>query len=543
MTALAVVVRLVVHGTLDRRPRFTGAEASDLSNLMLHHFAVRDWSSLAGFWTPTDQFKPPLYYAGVPTLLGLSESLSYLDVLLFNVPALLLALWACWRLGRTYGGPWTGLCCVGSVALLPAVVGRSLLVGPDLWLMAAFGWSLYYTSSLLRSGGTRRTAVALGGVVGLGMLVKWTLLLPLVGLVGVAMATSFGSADGSRQRRQMVLAVAVAALLFLPWLLGMARLELFVDAMGSEVSDEAWLQMPPWIFLTVWTIRDGIGPFGAPLVILSAVGAWASMRSSRVLAMPRGDALASMQSGRSLAASGSDALAALSSGGQDHRAWRRTLVWMLLASAGVVYLVHSALPHKEVRYLQSAFLSLGMLLGLGLGSFARRSLTACFVALLSLAILGLGSLLWPLQSVAEPDFVDYFQQEHIYLDLDRNDWGIEDLVRHPSVTDHAAPLIGYFLRGPRYFELRDTISWEFYARNDHAVRGIFPDWRSWDLAALDHDLPLELARQFSTVTHVVNDRPLSARQAEQMARLDFVLLFEMRLPFFRAEFLQFWEKK
>ena len=62
-------IRVAVHGFLDHRPRFGGADASDLCALMFGHYAMRGYrgDGMADLLESL-QYKPPLWYVGVAAL-------------------------------------------------------------------------------------------------------------------------------------------------------------------------------------------------------------------------------------------------------------------------------------------------------------------------------------------------------------------------------------------------------------------------------------------------------------------------------------------
>jgi hypothetical protein len=337
---------IVSFGVLDNRPVLLGAEAADLAFLVRSH----DWARL-GPSAPTSlgallQFKPPLYYVGVPLALGGVDALSLASLLAVNAAALLVACWAGWRVGVRLAGPAAGAAVVAVFCLLPGVVGRFTFVGVEpmhtallaLFLAGLVEW---------RCGGPRWQWTALVGVAGgLGMLAKWNFVAPMLGPALLVPSWLRTRKDWAHA----FAAAGLAAALFAAWAVSHLDLGALASTAGLEKEREwfdAVRQLGLW-----WGRRAMGGPAGLAATAVAVAG---------LLRRPAG---------------ASDRLPLL----------------LVLSSAASLLAVHALIPHKEIRYLVPVLFPAAVLLGAGLTSVAQASRAGTAVALLSLV--GLAWTTW-----------------------------------------------------------------------------------------------------------------------------------------------------
>ena len=493
------VLRVLAHALFDRRPRYGGSEASDLCNLMFHHY------SLQGFfgWSFTEQLsqighKPPLYYGGLPWLLQGKDSLSYAPLLGLNALALGLLLFGCWRLGVRLGGERCGLFAVAVTVALPAISGRSTIVGAELIQLAALVWIFEFLVRLLTEESLRTsTAVQLGSVLGAALLVKWTLGVPLLLPAAVVCFHLARHPRPLRALRFLALAAVVAVALFSLWWFPFAELGSFASAAGGEASTRADLGYSPWLYLPLWTLRQGLGLGLLPLIVVCLL-AWRG-RTQRAV----------------------------------HSRDSSLLLLLLFASVLSVFLVHSFIPHKEPRYTLLAMPGLGVLFSLCLhrvtadrGPWLHRA-----------ALLGLAALWW--SSFVGPYFGDEgshdaYSEQPLHGRVVTLDYGLEQLVRHSTFSDSQGSVVAYTLAGERWLELRDLLSWEFYARNTAPVISRLP--------AMPQVTEDEASRSLDLATHFVTNRPLSANEQSVLTSRGFSEVIATSLPLPDAADLRVWSR-
>lgn len=495
---LAAVLRVVAHAFLDRRPRFGGSEASDLCNLMFHHYSLQGyfgWSFLEHL--SELGYKPPLYYGGLPLLLSGWPSLSYPPLLLVNALALGLLLVGCWRLGLRLGGARAGLAAVLVTAALPAVSGRATIVGVELSHMACLAWSLELALVLLTGRPKRSHAVLLGLIVGAGMLMKWTLAIPLSGVLLVAAFSLWHAPDRLDRARLMGAAAAISTLLFLSWVFTLARFDRFAEFAGSEASTAELLGHSPWTYLPHWMVTSGMGLAAVPVVLLAlAPRRW----PGRVETDARPSA-----------------------------AWTG---WMLVAAVLSVLVIHTFVPHKEIRYLLPAFVGVGVLLGAGLARSSAGPLWTRALGFAAVALLWLSSFALPYLPDGSPP--GSYAELKLHPRIVTHDSGLERLVLHPTFLRESGSIVSYTLSGERWIELRDLLSWELYARNATPVISRLPEMSEVN--------ETEAARALDLSTHFISNRDLSPSERLLLEGRGFTRIHEDSLPLPEAQKLELWAR-
>ena len=219
-------------------------------------------------------------------------------------------------------------------ASLPAVAGRFTMAGVEPLLLAFLVWVIVLVLELVDRPEGIRAPILLGVVVGLGMLCKWTLAIPLLGLV-ILLPNLVQTGRLRRLLRGLGLTGGIAAALFALWWLPHSQWSAFVGAAGAEASTVEELGMSPILYLPHWFLFEGLG--GAALLLLPMAS----------FGLHRG------------------------------RANREAAKQTLLALGGIfiaVFVVHQVIPHKEARYLLPAALVAGVLIGSGLGAWLVRAL-------------------------------------------------------------------------------------------------------------------------------------------------------------------------
>jgi 4-amino-4-deoxy-L-arabinose transferase-like glycosyltransferase len=468
---------------------------------MFHHYSLRGFFG----WSFTEQItqighKPPLYYGGLPWLLAGDSSLSYAPLLLVNGAALSILLWGCFILGRRLAGDRGGLFALAVVAALPAIAGRVVLVGVETLHLAALVWVFVFVSHLVEEPPSWRPAIGLGAVLGLALLIKWTLAVALL-LPSAVILWGVLAADQRAQRlRRLAVAGVLGLGLFCLWLVPFAEISSFTAAAAGEVSTVAHLGSSPRFYLLRWAVSHGLGIATIPAVLLISF-TWFG---------PTGVLLSGTRS--------------------------RAIPWLpmlLIASVVSVFLVHWFIPHKEPRYVLLAMPGIGILLGAGLalgtqGRSPRWFLAAC----LSVACLWAGSFFLPyLGDEALPD--DYADR-HLHHVIVRHDYGLEQLILHPTFADPRGAVISYSLAGERWIELRDLLSWEFYARNKATVISRLPS-----MPTVDAD---QASRSLDLASHFITNRPLTPPEIDVLRERGFTPIFEHSLPLPSADAIQLWAR-
>ncbi len=375
----AAVVRLPLFAALDPLRVAWGSEGGDLAALLAAHDWARsrtDGSLPFGLLT----YKPPLYYVGVPWLLSGAERLRWVGLLSVNAAALAVAGAAAAVSARRLAGAPAGALAVLVFCLLPGVEGRFTYAGVEPLQTALLGLALALSIDVLVRGGSVLRGAALGAVCGAGMLVKWTFAFPLLGPAVVAVAVV---RDRARIRALLV-ALVVAASLFLAWALPFLDVSQLVENAPLEGVDDTWGDLASTIG---WWLRAGIGaPWGAWLLFLAALplaGQLAPRRGRGVALRLSSDApYVRFEAPGPRTAPAPDPLRA------------PTLV--LLSSAASLVAVHLLIPHKEVRYFLPMAWPLATLAGVGLAHVWRGG-RAGRVAV----SIGLVGMAWTLL-VAEP---------------------------------------------------------------------------------------------------------------------------------------------
>jgi 4-amino-4-deoxy-L-arabinose transferase-like glycosyltransferase len=231
----AAVVRLPLFAALDPLRVAWGSEGGDLAALLAAHDWARsrtDGSLPFGLLT----YKPPLYYVGVPWLLSGAERLRWVGLLSVNAAALAVAGAAAAVSARRLAGAPAGALAVLVFCLLPGVEGRFTYAGVEPLQTALLGLALALSIDVLVRGGSVLRGAALGAVCGAGMLVKWTFAFPLLGPAVVAVAVV---RDRARIRALLV-ALVVAASLFLAWALPFLDVSQLVENAPLEGVDDTW---------------------------------------------------------------------------------------------------------------------------------------------------------------------------------------------------------------------------------------------------------------------------------------------------------------
>lgn len=159
----------------------------------------------------------------------------------------LLAL-GCYRTGTFFDGPRAGLLAVLFALGTPMLISQFhvfMLDAPTAALVAVSVWLLLETDRFTN----RNFSLAAGVVVGLGMLIKSTFVLFVIGLVAV-----LALRGGWRNWRNLVLFGAAAAILGLPW--HIAHFADQADLLGGAASGDT----PRWFgsvhYPARWTLDD-----------------------------------------------------------------------------------------------------------------------------------------------------------------------------------------------------------------------------------------------------------------------------------------------
>lgn len=485
LVTLAACARVVVHGLLDRRPRFGGSEANDLYDLARHHWALRGWLG-DDFATGLleDRYKPPLYYGGVPLLLGWQQTLDYAAVLAINALALALALAGAWQLGRRLGGRRAALWAVVVTASLPAVAGRVTVVGVEPLHLALTLWSLVGLLELRRRP-RWQTAAALGLLVAAGMLIKWTFVAAAGG--GVAVAGLAALTGGRRaEAGWLAAALAGAGAVFGAWLLLVAQPGSIAAGAAHDPTTSAFLGSSSLLYLARWAGEHGVGLPGAAAVLLGLAGL-VRVRS------PEG---------------------------------RRVDRWLLAASALGLLILHTAVPHKEARYLLPAYGPLAVLVAVGLAAVESRGRWGRLATVVAVLALLVGTF------TVAPRRGDP-QDSHLRLAIDPDDGGLQALVDRVAGQGKGPVLVASSLSGERWMEVRDMLAWELYARADRPVLLLPPE----------RDLRWQHARdKLLRADRFVCDRSPSEDDLAALAQAGFARVAVLSLPLPGAAHLELWSR-
>lgn len=323
--ALVATVRVPLHHRFDFRPRFGGAEASDLANLVRHHWGATglDVPGATGFLD--DPYKPPLFYGGIPELLSGQPTLTPGALAGFLAVFTALGLFGAWRLGHLLGGDRGGLGAVIAFAGLPGIAGRAAIVGVEPLHAALVLWLLVALVQLDRRE-VPSSAGLLAAVVAVGMLTKWTFAIPLVAAVGVASARAWRERPSSA--RWMIGATALGLVPFAAWMGYVGAVDAIAGGAGAEASTAALLGIHPALYYPAWLVRNGLQPGGVLLAV------WALTTDK----------------------------------GWAHR-------WLLAVPLAVLA-VHQLIPHKELRYLVPGLAPVAVWIGVAVADQLARSRVA-----------------------------------------------------------------------------------------------------------------------------------------------------------------------
>ena len=453
--------RLLAHAALDERPRFGGGQTSDLSAIMTFHQALRglldlDFGEALRFYS----YKPPLYYGGMALLFAQRPTLAYGPLLAVQAGALALSIGAAWTLGRRLGGPRAAPWAAAVFACLPGVVARFHLVNVEPWHTAALGWALVFLLQLREP--TVRAIAGLALTAGAGLMMKWS----FAAYLAPALLWELGRAIRMRRwgsvRAQLV-GVGLAAVPFALWLGTWADLQKIRAGVGGEPSFNNPRSAQALLFLPRWLAHTGLGPWALPVLLLAAL-AWLR-RDSR----PRGPAAS-----------------------------------VALTALGLL-LLHTAIPHKEGRYLLPALLPLAVLVAAPLARLRPPALPAA-----ALALLFTGTHLAPWLSPAPVDL-----QPEATLRPDRNEHGLDQIVLHSSLRRSPPARVMFVVGGRRAGEVLTMLMWELYARSDTPVfTGRHRRWLEGEGALRDlrdHD-------------HLVANRPLEPAERRLLQAEGYALL-------------------
>ena len=113
-------------------------------------------------------------------------------------------------------------------------------------------------------------------------------------------------------------------------------------------------------------------------------------------------------------------------------------------------------------------------------------------------------------------------------------YGLERIVRHPSLRRHARSSVITSLEDPDFTLLRDMIHWELYSRNDRPVIGL-PLVRG----LLDRQGP----DQLKTATHMVTNRTLTHGEEALLRAGHFERVETARLPFPGPQTWTLWARR
>lgn len=430
-------MRVVLHGASNQRPP-RGAESSDLLNLAMNHWAIRNSAGpdldvvgrAFGYWPRSEllqhfDFYPPLWYGGVAGLFASQESLSYPWLIGINAVALAVALWAGWDLARRTTGATSGLLAVVVISALPIVAGRMTFVGVEPSHMAILALSLRALVLLREPEATWAQAALLGGFVGAGMLMKWTFFAPLIGpvvLEGIAILRA--GSERSSHRRRFLLAGGGAGLIFSAWFVPFADLQKILGRMGNEATNPGGLLSQGNLQSLFPFVEIGLGWAGLALALLAGFAlAWEARRG-------------------------------------DHQERRLPSVATLLASStATLILVHFVIPHKELRYFVPAGWSLGLMIALGLSCLwngeVKSGLTRAGVV---------AGLLWLSFNTFLSPHREHLHHE-VRLTMDHRDYGFGDLTELPPVPEGQAQGVVIYPVIKDGSEVGATIAWEFTTHN------------------------------------------------------------------------------
>lgn len=470
LAVAAVVATLAVGRVLwfafaDERPHLGFAEGSDLQRSIAYHLGVRrwlDWNWLGQ--VVRDGFKPPLWFGGIPLLASGSPALRLPHFLVTHAALLALALAGTYRSAAARAGPHGGVLAVLLLATSPGPATSAVSLGTEIVFVAAFSW-LPFAFDAARAG----RALPLALCICAAQLSKWTFV-PYV--LPTLLVSLFSAGRGTVLR-----ACVFGGIPFVAWLLWAADLPLILAAAGAEPT-----YADPWSRQALTAIpRALLDQAGWPLVALMLLGVVSARGSVRV------------------AAPGTPAAA-------DPSGLQATL-WPVLW----VVALHTALPHKEPRYLAPLVPLLAVLAARAWVMPALGRGRPLLWAAPPIAFLG-----WPHQ----PPASDLHAPAALVAWPDPEDHGFADLASHPTfgAWDHA--VLTFSIGPEQHFPLLAALQGELY------LRGVRPLVPRYDHAhAWDPSCAYDLERS----THFVTNRDLDPDEVAALRTLDYTPVFEQHL--------------
>lgn len=297
----------------DHRLTFGTAIPSDLVPILQYHGSLRGW-----FPRPfaellvLDGLRPPLYHAGVALLTSPWQRVPTIGPAVVNALALVLTAELLRRELARSTTQAVALLGVVTFLCLRGVLGLASRPGCEL-VHAALLFALLARLAAVRRGQTRRAGVALGLLLGSGLLVRWNFaayaLPPMALMAGEELLRMRGRpATLTPGLKAIGVSICLGLLLFAPWLLFSADGERARSVLSSEL-----IGTPGFVGGVAFYVREAgsrfLGPQALPLglIVLAAAG---------------------LRTG---------------AGSSD---W-----WIWLAALGGGLLAHSVIAHREARYL------------------------------------------------------------------------------------------------------------------------------------------------------------------------------------------------
>jgi len=493
-------LRIIYFGFADRRPHWGGAEGNDLGWLLRNHLPFRapgglDVDALVSNILQ-EHHQPPLYYIGIPAMFSSFPSLSFGMLLLTNAAALVVTLWAGWALAMHLRDRRAGFIAVVCIACAPGVAGRFTIVGVEPWHMGLLGLSVLMLLRVRAPGATWRHGLGLGGAISAGVLMKLPFVAGLLGpLVLESFAALFGAVRGPEARPwfwRMVgagaLVVGLLAIAFLPFTVGVDE---FMSVARDEPTHDTIFTVSA-MTIQLWWMEMLLGPVGMALLAMAALGAW----RARLWTLPPPPL--------------------------GHRP--ATLLF-----AGVVSLlvIHWLIPHKELRYVLPALICVQLLVSVGLDALWEQgglpTRVAVSLGLAALAFQTYGVAMdpqWP--TTPDDENWEYLEPPRLRLWMDPDDYGIEEIVLHPTFAEAARSYVLPLLEDPTTSIMRDMLHWELYGRNHNPVVGLPMT------PTLMTPSALSLLRE--RATHMVANRRLTSAESLRAQALGYREIASTELP-------------
>jgi len=492
-------LRIILYGVLDKRP-LLGFEAADLQRSMFYHYGLRghlDYTFVEQI--ARDGFKPPLWYGGIPMLFSWRDTLSSLDYLFVNAAALLVAVWAVWSLGKRLGGSAVAFWSVLCFCALPGLAGSSTLIGVEMTQVALVACLALSLVALRGPDASARTALGMGLLLGFGMLAKWNLLIYLLlPILWILVALRPRSLDQARPFYRLLAALLLASLIFLMWLVPCADVQAILAGSQGEASHVSRWSAASLLFYPRALLQSSLGAAAAPAVLLSLWGWWRVRGEQSELG--------------------------------EARATRAVLVAIVLSAL----LVLTWLPHKEIRYLQPMYPALAVLLAYGLAACSRRMGSPGRIAA-GLAAAGMVALTlvvpW-LQTPSSGEVGDY-QYSDLRPAPTSSDYGIEEVVRHPSLREPGIAIVTYSIGGDSALPTTATLQWELYGRNRSPVISRYNHAEA-TLQSCRYDLVRS--------SHFLTNHVLSAAEVDTLIGLGYELRISSRPRIGSMGLLQLWQR-